>query len=169
MKKKYTFGIIFLFLAILSCGTLFAYFTDHKVKVNAMTFGENVIETEEEFPNPDPKPGDSVKKEVSIKNTGDVPCFVRTKVLFSNDKAESVSTIDINTTDWIKRDDGYYYYKKILPVEKTTTNLMTAVKIADNANLDALEDFDIIIYSESVQSEGYTEEEYLEAFKSLTH
>lgn len=169
MKKKYTFGIIFLLLALISCGTLFAYFTAHKSKVNAMTFGENVIETEEEFPNPDPKPGDSVKKEVSIKNTGDVPCFVRTKIEFSNDKAESISTMDINTTDWEKNSDGYYYYKKIVPVDKSTTRLMSAVKIADNANLDELEDFEIIVYSESVQAEGFTDSDYIEAFKSLTH
>lgn len=169
MKKKYMFGIIFLLLALLSCGSVFAYFTSQKEKVNAMTFGENVITTEEEFPEPDPKPGDSVKKEVSIKNTGDVPCFVRTKILFSNNDAENVSTIDINTTDWVKNADGYYYYKKIVPVEKNTSLLMTAIKIADNANLDTLEDFEVIVYSESVQSEGFKDSEYLEAFKSLTH
>lgn len=163
------FGIIFLLLAILSCGTIYAYFTAQKEKVNEMSFGENVIVTEEEFPEPDPKPGDNVKKEVSIKNTGDVPCFVRTKVLFSNNEAESVSTIDINTSDWEKGADGYYYYKKIVPVGKSTSLLMSAVKIADNANLDTLEEFEIIVYSESVQSEGFTDSDYLEAFKSLTH
>ena len=99
-----------------------------------------------------------------------MPCFVRTKILFSNDDAESVSTLDINTADWEKNNtDGYYYYKHILPVNVSTSSLMKTVKIADDAHLDELEDFDIIVYSESVQSDGYTDAQYLEAFKGLTH
>ena len=51
----------------------------------------------------------------------------------------------------------------------STSSLMKTVKIADDAHLDELEDFDIIVYSESVQSDGYTDAQYLEAFKGLTH
>ena len=74
-----------------------------------------------------------------------------------------------NTEDWTeKQEDGYHYYKHILPVGVTSPALMTAVKIADDAHLEELEDFQIIVYSESVQSEGYQEEEFLKAFESLT-
>ena len=138
--------------------------------MNRLTFGQNIIETEEEFPTPDPRPGDSIEKKVRVKNTGDVPCFVRTRILFSNGEAEGVSTLELNTTDWTERqEDGYHYYKHILPVGKNSADLLTAVKIADSAHLEELKDFQIIVYSESVQSEGYEEGQFREAFESLTH
>ena len=43
------------------------------------------------------------------------------------------------------------------------------MKIADSAQLEELKDFQIIVYSESVQSEGYEEGQFREAFESLTH
>ena len=172
MKRKNRYmGLLFgMSLAgVLLCSGIYAYLTAQAGRVNQLTIGENVIETEEEFPSTDPKPGGSVKKVVRIRNTGDVPCFVRTQVLFSNGEAEKVSSIDFNTKDWTeKQEDGYHYYKHILPVGVTSPALMTAVKIADDAHLEELEDFQIIVYSESVQSEGYQEEEFLKAFESLT-
>lgn len=153
----------------LLCSGIYAYLSAQAGQVNVLTLGENVIETEEEFPDPDPKPGGSVKKTVKVKNTGDVPCFVRTQVLFSNGEAEVVSTIDFNTADWTERQaDGYFYYKHILPAGKSSTALMDAIKIADNAHLEELKDFQVIVYSESVQSEGYQENEFFKAFESLT-
>lgn len=153
----------------LFCSGIYAYLTAQAGQVNQLTMGENVIETEEEFPDPDPKPGESIKKVVKVKNTGDVPCFVRTQVLFSNGEAEAVSSIDLNTVDWTeKQGDGYYYYKHILPAGETSTALMTAIKIADHASLDDLKDFQVIVYSESVQSEGYQEDAFIKAFESLT-
>lgn len=169
-NKKIMIGIVALLISIMACTGIFAYLSAQTGKINRFTFGENVIETDEHFPDPDPKPGGTVEKDVKVKNTGDVPCFVRTKILFSNDDAGLVSTLDINTADWEKNNtDGYYYYKHILPVNVSTSSLMKTVKIADNADLDGLDDFDIIVYSESVQSDGYTDAQYLEAFKGLTH
>lgn len=172
MKKKKLAVLLTVLLlagAAASAG-IYAYLSAEDSRVNRLTFGQNVIETEEEFPTPDPRPGDSIEKKVRVKNTGDVPCFVRTRILFSNGEAEGVSTLEINTTDWTERqEDGYHYYKHILPVGKSSTDLLTAVKIADSAQLEELKDFQIIVYSESVQSEGYEEGQFREAFESLTH
>lgn len=170
-RKKRVMGFLVaaVFVGVLLCTGIYAYLTGQAERVNRLSMGENVIETEEEFPDPDPKPGGSVKKVVKIKNTGDVPCFVRTQVLFSNGEAEAVSTIDFNTEDWTERqEDGYHYYKHILPVGESSTALMTAIKIADNAHLEDLKDFQVIVYSESVQSEGYQDGDFLKAFESLT-
>lgn len=170
-KKKLTILLAVLLLAGAAASAgIYAYLSAEDSRVNRLTFGQNIIETEEEFPTPDPRPGDSIEKKVRVKNTGDVPCFVRTRILFSNGEAEGVSTLELNTTDWTERqEDGYHYYKHILPVGKNSADLLTAVKIADSAHLEELKDFQIIVYSESVQSEGYEEGQFREAFESLTH
>lgn len=168
-KKLAVLLAVFLMAGAVTSG-IYAYLSAKDSRVNRLTFGQNVIETEEEFPTPDPRPGDSIEKKVRVKNTGDVPCFVRTRILFSNGDAEGVSTLELNTTDWTERqEDGYHYYKHILPVGKNSADLLTAVKIADSARLEELKDFQIIVYSESVQSEGYEEGQFREAFESLTH
>lgn len=169
-KKKLAVLLAVLLLAGAVTSGIYAYLSAKDSRVNRLTFGQNVIETEEEFPTPDPRPGDSIEKKVRVKNTGDVPCFVRTRILFSNGDAEGVSTLELNTTDWTEgQEDGYHYYKHILPVGKSSADLLTAVKIADSARLEELKDFQIIVYSESVQSEGYEEGQFREAFESLTH
>lgn len=170
-KKKLIVLLAVLLLAGAAASAgIYAYLSAEDSQVNRFTFGQNVIETEEEFPTPDPKPGDSIEKKVRVKNTGDVPCFVRTQILFSNGDAESVSALELNEADWTERqEDGYHYYKHILPVGKSSADLLTAVKIADSAQLEELKDFQIIVYSESVQSEGYEEGQFREAFESLTH
>lgn len=170
-KKKLTILLAVLLLAGAAASAgIYAYLSAGDSRVNRFTFGQNIIETEEEFPTPDPRPGDSIEKKVRVKNTGDVPCFVRTRILFSNGEAEGVSTLELNTTDWTERqEDGYHYYKHILPVGKNSADLLTAVKIADSAHLEELKDFQIIVYSESVQSEGYEDGQFREAFDSLTH
>lgn len=168
-KKLAVLLAVFLLAGTVTSG-IYAYLSAKDSRVNRLTFGQNVIETEEEFPTPDPRPGDSIEKKVRVKNTGDVPCFVRTRLLFSNGDAEGVSTLELNTTDWTERqEDGYHYYKHILPVGKNSADLLTAVKIADSARPEELKDFQIIVYSESVQCEGYEEGQFREAFESLTH
>lgn len=170
MKKKiFVFVISAALTGVCLCTSLYAYLSSHDNQINYFTAGQNSIEIKEEFPTPDPKPGGSIKKVVTIKNNGDVPCFVRTQILFSNGEAEGVSTLALNKVDWTERQqDGYYYYRHILPVGKSTPALLTAVKIAESANLDELKEFEIFVYSESVQAEGFREEAYLEAFESLT-
>lgn len=170
-KKKLAVLLAVLLLAGAAASAgIYAYLSAEDSRVNRLTFGQNIIETEEEFPTPDPRPGDSIEKKVRVKNTGDVPCFVRTRILFSNGEAEGVSTLELNTTDWTERqEDGYHYYKHILPVGASSADLLTAVKIADSVHLEELKDFQIIVYSESVQSEGYEKGQFREAFESLTH
>ena len=57
---------------------------------------------------------------------------MRAKLVFSSGEAEEISVMDLNRADWIEEDDGYYYYKKVLPVGGQTESLLTAVKIAED-------------------------------------
>ena len=115
-KKKLAVLLAVLLLAGAAASAgIYAYLSAEDSRVNRLTFGQNVIETEEEFPTPDPKPGDSIEKKVRVKNTGDVPCFVRTQILFSNGDAEGISTLELNEADWTERqEDGYHYYTSSL-------------------------------------------------------
>ena len=75
-----------------------------------------------------------VTKKVHIENTGDVDMYVRIAL---DQKIESLSdpaaqlnfehiSLDINTADWTKQGD-YYYYKKALKPGQATEPLFTTV------------------------------------------
>ena len=75
-KKKLAVLLAVLLLAGAAASAgIYAYLSAEDSRVNRLTFGQNVIETEEEFPTPDPKPGDSIEKKVRVKNTGGCPLF----------------------------------------------------------------------------------------------
>lgn len=157
--KKHTKALLILSLCLLgSVGTLYAYFKVSDTLTNKFTFGNNTIEIIEEFEVPqDPQPGSSFTKKPTVKNTGTVPCYVRMLVEFSDNRAADDSRIDFNTMDWTeKQTDGYYYYKNVLTVGATTKPLFTTVTFDSDANVDDIQDFDIIVYAESVQSENHS-------------
>lgn len=58
-------------------------------------------------------PGTDISKISRISNNGN-SCYVRAKVTFSGTDVDMEDTIYGITDDWIKRSDGYYYFKDIL-------------------------------------------------------
>lgn len=151
--------LLILTLCILgSVGTIYAYFKVSDSVTNPISFGNNTIEIIEEFDSPeDPQPGSSFTKKPTVKNTGSVPCYVRMFVEFSDNVAANHATIDFNTDDWSeKQADGYYYYKKVLPVGSVTEPLFTTVTFNSDADVEEIQAFEIIVYGESVQSENYS-------------
>ena len=53
--------------------------------------------------------------------------------------------------------DGYFYYKKVVPVNAVTEPLFTNILIdygsdSEDSNLDKIAAFDVIVYSETVQT-----------------
>ena len=139
-----------------------AYQTDHDEVVNIIRTGNNTIIPDEDFPTPTPVPSSgSVEKKVRAKNTGDVPCYVRAYITCSEPVKEFTG---LDTTNWVKGNDGYYYYKKAVPVGGTTTYLFTGVTVADEYEQDNLE---VTVYEESVQTTDGQKEytSYQEAWK----
>ena len=67
---------------------------------------------------------------------------------------------DVNTGEWIKRDD-YYYYNKVLEPGETTSSVINGIFIKDKNQLT--EDFDVSITQESIQYKISNNEEYLDA------
>lgn len=131
-------------------GSTMAWFVATDGKVNpfrapAYTFA---VHTVDEFPNPG-KPfaeGGTYEKRVGAANVGDYPAFVRLMIQVTIISADGttvlpaslgveVEALDLNTTDWMYGDDGYFYYLHKLNAGVSTTDLghdlFSTVQIAD--------------------------------------
>lgn len=77
-------------------------------------------------------PGDVVAKDLSVKNPGNHPFYVRVKLTYAVDDASL--TADgclapyINTQYW-EEHDGWYYYKGVVAPNETTPKLFDQVEI----------------------------------------
>lgn len=153
LKNKKVFIIILLLILFITTGYTSAYFTDTKTKSNHFNVGNNVCEIIEEFTKPQNYTANKTySKKVRVKNVGTVPCYMRVFVEPSTTDVEI--TLNIDSSKWTKKDD-YYYYNDIVNVNEETTNLLTSVTIGDTTS-DKLKDFEVIVYSESVQADRYT-------------
>lgn len=165
MKKTiaYVFPMVmFAWLAGYS-GGVYAWFTDGEGKDNYLSVGKNEVEIVEEFPDPGIDPGKNIKKRVEFTNTGTVPCFIRAKYYYSREDAQEQTALEFGSDKWKKgKDEFYYYCDSIVPGEKTEPFLMAVKVKAEGGKPDP---FDLIIYTETVQSAGH--ENAQEAFEYL--
>ena len=99
-----------------------AYFTDHENVWNRM-----------------------VVKRVKIRNEGSVACYIRAALIFS-EPIEAIEGLD--TKNWVKGEDDYYYYKKPVSEGESTTELFTGIRVAKEMEQKELE---VSVYEESVQ------------------
>lgn len=141
MKRKILIlSVLAILLAILAANTL-AYFTADTKAHNVITTG-NVDIALNEWANEDRTerfekqinvmPGTEVTKIVEVENIGAGSVWVRiwtNGVFLSEDGTPldpGVYTLDINTADWTKQGDFYYYNRALAPGE-TTEPLFTTV------------------------------------------
>ena len=148
-----------------------AYFTDNDQAENEFTVGENEIEIVETFTPPEqPVVGDNTfTKSVEIKNTGDVPCYIRAFIEFSDNDVRGESKVSPDGTNyytmaefnnhlpsgWVYVDSGamapYYYYTGVVDVNASTPKLLQSVKTTFAKESD-IEPYEIYVYAESVQT-----------------
>ena len=168
-------------LAVSSMATM-AYFSDKDDAVNKFTVGINDISiveptySENDESNPYHE-GDSFLKNPSVVcpsvlspngEETNVDCYVRVYCEFDNSLAEDYVKINYNTEDWSeKQPDGYYYYKSKLAVGATTEPLFEEVSIAESdEHTYDIDDFDIIVYAESVQAKNAKTGEFFADYAS---
>lgn len=111
-----------------------AYFTTYATAKGGVrvSLGGTRTAVEEEF-------GDW-KKTISIRNTGELPCYVRVKVL-----AGSQLTISASGSGWSQGSDGYWYYANpVQPGEVTADALVAAITVPDGMSTD----FDVVVVQE---------------------
>ncbi len=127
-----------------------AYLVVNRTADNQMTIGYVKTEIIEDYQPPkELNPGATFIKKVQVKNTGANACYVRVLVTFSTSEMESLCDVDYNTTDWEKKEDGYWYYQGVLDSGETTNPLFNTVVVKDSAKQNQMQDFDINIYHES--------------------
>ncbi len=153
-----------------SFGVTYAYLKSDVSAMNKFKVGETDIKVEEPSYTPPEKiyPGLKVDKKPIVKNTGNLSCYVRMRIVFSDSRAEEFCELDWNTDNgsgWKYNDvDGYYYYINVLKPGDSTPPLFKSVKIYETkptpSNGDPVAtytaediiEFDITPYAESVQA-----------------
>ena len=147
------------------CGVL-AHYVDADKANNQFVIGGNTIEIVEKFDPPkELVPGISFNKNINVRNTGTVDCYVRVMVAFTDSDMGKYCTVDWNTRDWVyDSEDNYWYYKPAIAEGESTTNLFTTVTLSDSIDPAAIKDFDIIVYAESYQAYGFSD--YVSAWEN---
>lgn len=117
---------------------------------NAFTVADCKTSIVEDFVLPDRiEPGCKITKQVSVRNDGSAPCFVRTFVGFVDGNCKNWAEIDFSTGLWELDDDGYRYYTRMLEPGETSEPVCTEVEISPEASQVQIQDFDIIAFCES--------------------
>lgn len=113
MKKinKLIIVLIIVELTTLASTGIYAYYTYQKKLENTIVLGYNEIQVNEiyEPPNKIIKGETSFKKEPTVKNTGNVDCYVRVKYLVSDSRVENGLNIYYNDKN-LKYNSEYFNY-----------------------------------------------------------
>ena len=132
-RPKHFAGLLALAL-ILVCtvGGTVAYLVTHTDPVvNTFTPGEVSCQVEEKFE------GNNVKTEAVIKNTGNVPAYIRVAVVANTIDAQgnitgmaSLPQVDwLNEANWTKSGDFYYYKGVVQPGDVTADLLKNGIPL----------------------------------------
>ena len=107
-------------------------------------------------------PGSAVNKVVYVENVGSGAFYTRVKitpeVVGADDKIipltdRSLLTLELNNTDWIDGEGGYYYYKGAVDPNTATTELFKQVKFSkDMGNEYQNTTVHIYVTAEAVQT-----------------
>ena len=153
---------------ISSFGVTNAYLVNKQQKTNILTVGELKIKIDEEY-NPPSEiiPGLSFNKKPYATNTGNVPCTLRARVIFSDSVAGEPNNmggfchLDYNTNYWeYNEEDDFWYYIDVNTKEPIILNpgescinnaLFTTVTIDENISQNNIIPFQLSIYMEALQ------------------
>ena len=113
-----------LLIGVAGFGAAWAWNTHRAQQVNQLESRTVSVAVAEEFPSNRVEKGTTKKKTVTVQNTGNAAAFVRvsyaeywttaTEQLAGVTKVTKTWTSDW-TSDFERHDDGWYYYKKVLP------------------------------------------------------
>lgn len=154
MRNSYLtkrFGLAFLAIALCiaaGVGTTFAYYTDSTAAKGSLVYSADQPSTDiyEKV--------DNAGKDISLKNTSDVPVMVRVKLYFSDANAD-ITLQGKENTDWgfVKDSDtatDWIYYNKVLWPGEPTSVLRAEIKA--KAGDEVLDNFKVNVVSQSVRT-----------------
>lgn len=185
-NKKDAAAIALILLTMtVSAGGTYAYFTHAKSVNNRISVGTNTITIQEDYVPPKKLDvGENIyKKDVKIKNTGTIPCFIRVYAAFSDSAILERSEFSADGTIFVSADTyadhlpeswvyiaqtddaelgGYYYYTEPVFAGEETSSLFKKVKTTFSDANDVL-NYELIVYAESVQVFDKDGQEFTEA------
>ena len=143
----------------------YSYLQAEDDRVNRFTVDSVETEIIEEFEKPDKlTPDTEFTKKVQVKNTGDIACYVRVRVLPTYRPEAYQFDFDADGdlnggAGWYHTGgaDDWYYYKGVIEPGDTCPALMTEVKLLEDLTGEKPEDTQILVYHESIQAEGHTD------------
>ncbi len=143
-----------------------AYLTGRDGTENDFTAGVNTSQVVEQFSQSSLTTGaNTFEKEVAVQNTGDIPCYVRVFLAFSDSSICGISELSADGVNfypeadfrthlnagWVYGGDGYYYYEMALSPGEETTDLLRKITTTFPEGAK-IRDYEIIVYEESVQT-----------------
>lgn len=131
--RKYIIGVAIVLCLSVGAYMTISYLTSDSSLENTFTIASVQPEVEETFTN-------DVKSNVYVKNNGDIPVYIRAKIMiyYQATNGDILGDIPVEEIDysieypedlgkyWIQADDGFYYYKGIVGInnKSKTTNLI---------------------------------------------
>ena len=164
MNKKRAIGItaVLCTALLIAAGTL-AWFTDAKKTENIITMGNVRIDlTEPEWKAPTGVvPGGVYPKDPTVTNTGKNSAHVRIRLThdegLSDAQMDDIEQALEIQKDWVKSEDGCYYYQAVLPVGQSTPALFTELSIPETWGNEIVDKtFTVNVQAEAVQSDHFT-------------
>ena len=159
-KKVILLAVSLVLILSAAIGGTVAYLIDQTGSItNTFTPAKVTPQVTEDF-------GNNVKNNVQITNTGDIPAYIRVKVVVTWKDAQgnvygaapvlgTDYTWQIPGTDWVKGSDGFYYYTKPVPADEKTSILLTDCKpVAGKA--PAGYSLSVDIHAQAIQAEPTT-------------
>ncbi len=125
-----------------SVGMTLAYFTDWTAASGEGKVADMKPDTElkEEIQNLD--------KVITVENTGTAEAFIRVKVFYPNPELNNMEVTFESDEGWEEKDDGYWFYTKVLAGGETTSELKVNVTAHVKAD-GGTPDFQIIVVHEN--------------------
>lgn len=132
--KRFALLLALVLILVGTVGGTVAYLVTHTDPVkNTFTPGEVSCQVDEKF-----NEEKTVKTEAVVKNTGNVPAYIRVAVVANTIDAQGnitgMQTLPdnrLNTEDWTKSGDFYYYKGVVQPGNVTNDLLKTGIDLTD--------------------------------------
>lgn len=163
IKKKHLIVMFGLSLMLFCGGIVYAmtsvgvvnFFQTGMIDINLTEYQKNGSREELWVDNPEVLPGSIVSKIPRIHNAGS-DCYVRVKLAFrENDELSEENLFGIGD-DWLKSDDGYYYYTKVLAHDENV-DIFQGLKIPEDFSQENEgTKFYIDIQVDAIQSKNFT-------------
>ena len=168
MKRR---AVLF-FLSIMLIGSAFlrqdtyAYLISEDCKTNEFSIGYTEGEVVEIFPDNKATTDSEIEKIVDVVNGGNLPAFVRVRIVFSESAAKDIATIcGVDSSLWeYDPESDFYYCKEFIDVGESV-RFMDSVRFDEVKDVD---DFNITVYAELFHHENHkglcAEREYYDAW-----